>query len=50
MVTLFVDEPIPVTARTQAWVYVRSRAGIVGSNPPPGAMDVCLLWALCVVR
>ena len=32
-----------------AWVYGRSPAEIVGSNPTRG-MDVCLLWELCVVR
>jgi hypothetical protein len=31
------------------WVCGRSHAEIVGSNPA-GGMDVCLLWALCVVR
>jgi hypothetical protein len=53
MATLFVDEPIPVTAQSKAWVYVHSFAGIIGSNPL-GGMDVCLLlgkglcdgWAL----
>ena len=28
--------PIPVTARSKAWVYGRSSAGIVGSNPSEG--------------
>jgi hypothetical protein len=32
--------PIPVTARSKAWVCGRSLAGIVGSNPT-GGMDVC---------
>jgi hypothetical protein len=41
--------PIPVAARSKAWVYGRSIAGIVGSNPT-GDMDVCLLGVLCVVR
>jgi hypothetical protein len=41
--------PIPVAVRSKAWVYGRSLAGIVGSNPARG-MDVCLLWVLCVVR
>jgi len=40
---------VPVAARTKAWVYGRSPAEIVGSNPT-GGMDVCLLWLLCVVR
>jgi hypothetical protein len=30
------------------WVFGRSPAGIVGSNPA-GGMDVCLLWVLCVL-
>jgi hypothetical protein len=34
--------PIPVAAQSKAWVYGRSIAGIVGSNPAKG-MDVCLL-------
>ena len=41
--------PVPVAARSKAWVYGRSLAGIVGSNPAEG-MDVCLRWVLCVVR
>jgi hypothetical protein len=41
--------PIPVAARSKAWVYGRLLTGIVGSNPAYG-MDVCLLWVLCVVR
>jgi hypothetical protein len=41
--------PIPVAARSKAWVCFRSLAGIAGSNPT-GGMDVCLLWVLCVVR
>jgi len=32
--------PISVAARSKAWVYVRSLAGIVGSNPA-GGMNVC---------
>jgi len=35
-------EPIPVAARSKAWVCGRSLAGIAGSNPV-GGMDVCLL-------
>ena len=35
--------PIPVAARSKAWVCGRSLVGIVGSNPA-GGMDVCLLW------
>jgi hypothetical protein len=34
--------PIPVAARSKAWVCVRLLAGIVASNPAEG-MDVCLL-------
>jgi hypothetical protein len=41
--------PIPVTARSKAWICDRSLAGIAGSNAAEG-MDVCLLWVLCVVR
>ena len=40
--------PIPVAARSKACVCGRSFAGIVGSSLA-GGMDVCLLWALCVV-
>jgi hypothetical protein len=38
--------PIPVAARSKAWVFGRSLAGIVGSNPA-GGMDVCLLSVAC---
>jgi hypothetical protein len=41
--------PIPVAARSKAWVCGRSLTGIVGSNLT-GGMDVCLLSVLCVVR
>jgi hypothetical protein len=41
------EEPIPVTERSKAWVCSRSPAGIAGSNP---AVDVCLLWVLCVCQ
>jgi hypothetical protein len=41
--------PIPVAARSKAWVRGRSLAGIAGSNPA-GGMNVCLLWILCVVQ
>lgn len=34
--------PIPVIARSKAWLYRRSLAGIADSNPA-GDMDVCLL-------
>ena len=33
--------PISVTVRSKAWLYGRSLAGIVGSNPA-GGMDVCV--------
>ena len=39
--------PVPVTARSKAYVYGRSPAGTVGSNPT-GGMDVFLLCVLCV--
>jgi hypothetical protein len=38
-----------VAARSKAWVFGRSIAGIVDSNPAEG-MDVCLLSVLRVVR
>ena len=38
--------PIPVSARSKAWVCSRLRAGIVGSNPA-GNVDVCLLNVVC---
>ena len=41
-------QPIPVATR-KTWVCDRSLAAIEGSNPA-GGMDVCLVWALCVVR
>jgi len=40
---------MPVAARSKAWVYGRSLAGIVGSNPAEGK-EVCLLWVLCAVQ
>jgi len=36
------EQPIPVAARSKAWVRGRSLAGIAGSNPF-GGMDVCHL-------
>ena len=36
------QKPVLVAARSKAWVYGRSPAEIVGSNPTQG-MDVCLL-------
>ena len=41
--------PIPAAAQSKTSVCRRSLAGIVGLNPAEG-LDVCLLWALCVVR
>jgi hypothetical protein len=41
--------PVPVAARPEAYVYGRSPAVIVGSNPTAD-MGVCLLCVLCVVR
>jgi len=38
--------PITVAARSKAWVYGRSLAGIVGSNPA-GSMDVSVVRVLC---
>jgi len=35
-------QPVPVAARSKAWVYGRSPVEIVGANPT-GGMDVCLL-------
>ena len=35
-------QPVPVAARSKAWVCGRSPSEIVGSNPT-GGMDVCLL-------
>ena len=37
-----VNKPVPVTARSKAWVCGRSPAEIVGLKPT-GDMDVCLL-------
>ena len=36
------DKPVPVAARSEAWLCGRSPADIVGSNPT-GGMDVFLL-------
>ena len=38
--------PVPVAARSKAWVCGRSPAEIVGSNPT-WDMDVCLLSVVC---
>jgi hypothetical protein len=37
--------PIPLAARSEAWVCGRSLAGIVGSNPA-GGMDVCVVFVV----
>jgi len=37
-----VSNPIPVAARSKAWVCGRLLAEIVGSNPT-GGVDVCML-------
>ena len=42
------ETPVPVAARSKAWVCGRSPAEIVGSNPTR-VMDVCLLGVLCVI-
>ena len=34
--------PVPLAARSKAWVYGRSPAAIMGKIPP-GGIDVCLL-------
>jgi len=47
--TTKIQLPVPVTARSKAYVYSRSPAENVGSNPTEG-MDICLLWGLWVVR
>ena len=41
--------PVPVAARSEAYICGRSPAEIMVSNHN-GGMDVCLLWVLCVVR
>ena len=33
---MYVSKPIPVAARSKAWVYGRSLTGIAGSNPAGG--------------
>jgi len=37
--------PVPGAARSKAWVYGRSPAAIVGSNPTQ-RLDICVLWVL----
>jgi hypothetical protein len=41
--------PIPVAARSKAWVCGRSLAGIAGSNPT-GGMDVCVVFVVRTVE
>jgi hypothetical protein len=41
-VVISAEGPIPVAARSKAWVCGRSLAGVAGLNPARG-MDVCLL-------
>ena len=42
MTQVMCDKPIPLAARSKAWVCDCSLAGIAGSNPT-GGMRVCLL-------
>ena len=42
----FIRMPVPVAARSKAWVYGRSSTEILGSNPT-GGMDVC--FECCVL-
>jgi len=41
--------PIPLTARSKAWVCDSTLAGIAGSNLA-GGVNVSIWWVLCVVR
>ena len=41
--------PIPVAARSKAWVRIRSLARFAVSNPA-GGMDICVLTVLCLFR
>jgi len=41
------EGPVPVGARSKAYVCCRLPAEIVVSNPA-GAIDFCVLWVLCV--
>ena len=38
----------PLAARSKAWIYGRSLAGIAGSNPA-GGINICPFRMLCVV-
>ena len=42
-ITVNLCTPVPVAARSKAYVCCRSPAEILGSNPT-GGMDICLLW------
>jgi len=37
-------------ARYKAWVCGRSLAGIGGSSPAGGGMNICLLCMLCFIK
>ena len=43
----YLTMPVPVAARSKAWVCGRSPAETVGSNPT-GGMDICLLGVLYI--
>jgi len=40
LLTVIIQVPVPVAARSKAWDCCRSPAGIAGSNPAEG-MDLC---------
>jgi len=46
--TQMTSKRMPVAARSKAWVYGRSRAGIVGSNPARGMNASCECRVLSV--
>ena len=39
--------PVPVAARSKAWVFGRSPAEIVGSNPTGGHGCLCVVNVVC---
>ena len=39
----YLKRTIQLAARSKAWVRGRTSAGIVGSNPVAGGVDVCLV-------
>jgi hypothetical protein len=41
------SSPIPVAARSKAWVYGRSLTGIVGSNPVDGHGCLSVVSVVC---